>query len=210
MASFNISGSRLGRRNMNASVTYNLSSDDLTMDRGIYASADGRCFVREAINFTAKRQRVKPSELQDIYSNWVPMPDSGDGLGVDDGRGEDYEDDDEVDPVTGAKQKRYRSSDDPNGVWWELKQMFLDETLRSEGLGDSLGDVSHALHHLHALKEWTGEFWEDVTLHSLNLVYQLGHGGLPCPTPAPPERTMVVVHTNGVHTALFVMRVRHV
>ncbi|KAJ7062443.1 hypothetical protein B0H15DRAFT_794789, partial [Mycena belliarum] len=61
----------------------------------------------------------------------------------------------------------------------------------------------HDLQPLHSLKEWTGEFWDDVTLTSLGLVYQVGHGGLPCPRPEPAERTMVVVHTNGIHIVDF-------
>ncbi|KAL1657905.1 hypothetical protein GGF50DRAFT_92967, partial [Schizophyllum commune] len=33
---------------------------------------------------------------------------------------------------------------------------------------------------------WNGEFWDKfVTLQDIGLVYQLGHGGLPCPAPIP-------------------------
>jgi hypothetical protein len=42
-----------------------------------------------------------------------------------------------------------------------------------------------------------------VTLKSLSLVYQLGHGGHPCPHPAPTARTMVVMDTQSIHTVQF-------
>ncbi|KAJ7689131.1 hypothetical protein B0H17DRAFT_937687 [Mycena rosella] len=61
----------------------------------------------------------------------------------------------------------------------------------------------HALQPLHVLQERTSEFWEDITLQSLQLVYQLGHGGLPCPKPEQPKRTMVLMHTNRIHTISF-------
>ncbi|KAJ6606249.1 hypothetical protein DFH09DRAFT_896192 [Mycena vulgaris] len=61
----------------------------------------------------------------------------------------------------------------------------------------------HAFQPMHVLKEWTGRFWEDVMLCSLGLVYQVGHGDLPCITPVNPARTMVVIHTNGIHTVHF-------
>ncbi|KAJ7178549.1 hypothetical protein C8R43DRAFT_942201 [Mycena crocata] len=52
---------------------------------------------------------------------------------------------------------------------------------------------------LHVLKEWNGDFWTDVTLQGLKLVYQLGHGGHPCKRPEAAMRSMVVMHINGVH-----------
>ncbi|KAJ7163989.1 hypothetical protein C8R43DRAFT_1122949 [Mycena crocata] len=57
----------------------------------------------------------------------------------------------------------------------------------------------HKLSPLHVLKEWNGAFWADITLQGLNLVYQLGHGGLPCERPERAMRTMVVLHVNGIH-----------
>ncbi|KAL1724763.1 hypothetical protein EV714DRAFT_222510 [Schizophyllum commune] len=38
----------------------------------------------------------------------------------------------------------------------------------------------------HRIQRWNGDFWDkSVTLQEIGLVYQLGHGGLPCPAPAP-------------------------
>ncbi|KAJ7169179.1 hypothetical protein C8R43DRAFT_1121071 [Mycena crocata] len=46
---------------------------------------------------------------------------------------------------------------------------------------------------LHKVQEWNGYFWDDTTLMSMKLVYQLGHGGLPCPAPQELIRSMVVL-----------------
>ncbi|KAL1662393.1 hypothetical protein GGF50DRAFT_59092 [Schizophyllum commune] len=38
----------------------------------------------------------------------------------------------------------------------------------------------------HYNSRWNGRFWDkSTTLHDIGLVYQLGHGGRPCPAPAP-------------------------
>ncbi|KAI5897299.1 uncharacterized protein SCHCODRAFT_02489565 [Schizophyllum commune H4-8] len=52
---------------------------------------------------------------------------------------------------------------------------------------------------LHTIEEWTGEYWSKVTLSSMGLVYQLGHGGRPCPRPEPAVRTVTVLDY-GIHT----------
>ncbi|KAJ7690749.1 hypothetical protein B0H17DRAFT_1159968 [Mycena rosella] len=206
------SGSRPGRRNMDSSISYDLDPGDYTADRAIYPSTDGWRAAGESVNFTAKRRSIEPTELNDTFGNWIPVPDDGESLG-----------------------------DDPNGVWCELKQMFLNETVRCDGLGDSLGAVAcgcclevaegdvppvpeelfkcndcgdflqckacvisqHTVQPLHVLKKWTGEFWDDITIDELDVVYQVGHGGHRCRKPLEPARTMVVVHTNGIHTISF-------
>ncbi|KAJ7160865.1 hypothetical protein C8R46DRAFT_904981 [Mycena filopes] len=65
----------------------------------------------------------------------------------------------------------------------------------------------HTLTPLHCLKEWNGEHWVEAALSggegSLGLVYQLGHGGFPCFSPAAVERTMVVMDVTGIHSITF-------
>ncbi|KAJ7226774.1 hypothetical protein GGX14DRAFT_347841 [Mycena pura] len=61
----------------------------------------------------------------------------------------------------------------------------------------------HALMPLHRIDEWTGNYWTPVTLAAIGCVYQLGHGGHPCPRPAPKVRTMVVLDTQHIHTVNF-------
>ncbi|KAJ7810040.1 hypothetical protein B0H13DRAFT_1667753, partial [Mycena leptocephala] len=60
----------------------------------------------------------------------------------------------------------------------------------------------HQLSPLHFLKEWTGAYWTSKTLESIGLVYQLGHEGRPCLTPAPHQHCMVVLDTSGIHTLM--------
>ncbi|KAJ7170643.1 hypothetical protein C8R43DRAFT_1120404 [Mycena crocata] len=281
MASFNASSSCGSRHNADASIEYEVSQHDITMDRAIYASTDGLCLTQEAVNITAKRRRIDPASLEDDddLRNWMPGRDTGEAWNTP----QDAEEAAHIDPTTG-KRKYYASSDNPNKVWRELLQAFLDATLWNEGLGDAMGDLvcgccprpakqepatdtppllqpeetstasppcvpcpcsacgcgagtraapaspaeppmyappqrffrcadcgmfvqcedcvvqRHALQPLHNVKEWTGEFWDDVTLVSLGLVYQLGHRGLSCPVPHDVLRRMVVIHTNGIHT----------
>ncbi|KAF7335028.1 CxC2 domain-containing protein [Mycena venus] len=58
----------------------------------------------------------------------------------------------------------------------------------------------HKFTPLHFLEEWNGKFWVRTTLHSIGLVYQLGHEGLKCNVPHPVVRTLTVMDTTGVHT----------
>lgn len=51
-------------------------------------------------------------------------------------------------------------------------------------------------------QSWTGKYWEKVSLTSLGLVYQLGHGGLPCTYPEDRIRTMTVLDRE-MHTVKF-------
>ncbi|KAL1671667.1 hypothetical protein EV122DRAFT_284713 [Schizophyllum commune] len=46
---------------------------------------------------------------------------------------------------------------------------------------------------LHCPENWTGSYWEKVSLASLGLIYQLGHGGKPCPRPEPLVRSLTVI-----------------
>ncbi|KAJ7062990.1 hypothetical protein B0H15DRAFT_794749 [Mycena belliarum] len=61
----------------------------------------------------------------------------------------------------------------------------------------------HSLNPLHRLKEWNGTYWIKSTLAELNVVYQVGHGGHPCPRPHPTERSMVVMDVNAIHTVRY-------
>ncbi|KAJ7109543.1 hypothetical protein C8R43DRAFT_848675, partial [Mycena crocata] len=56
---------------------------------------------------------------------------------------------------------------------------------------------------LHLLEEWGGAFWKRSSLLDLGLIYQVGHQGGACPSPASPMRTMVVIDTTGIHSVHF-------
>ncbi|KAJ6557792.1 hypothetical protein B0H19DRAFT_946380, partial [Mycena capillaripes] len=57
----------------------------------------------------------------------------------------------------------------------------------------------HRLMPLHVIREWNGDFWKPSTLSDLGLVYQLGHGGLPCPYPDNTVRKMTVIKAPFIH-----------
>nr|GAT58314.1 predicted protein [Mycena chlorophos] len=49
------------------------------------------------------------------------------------------------------------------------------------------------------LQEWNGSFWLPAMLADLGLVYQLGHGGFPCPSPETSLRAMTVLDAPFIH-----------
>ncbi|KAJ7448474.1 hypothetical protein B0H11DRAFT_1744214 [Mycena galericulata] len=205
---------------------------DLTADRAVYISNDGRRRADKLVNVGLKRRRLRPTQLLDPLAHWVPVNDEAVDL-------QDSELLEQMDKVSGTeKRKRYESSDDPMAQWRHEKQFFLDETIRRAGLGNgthspqcalcsnAVGTEArprffrcadcgeflqcqeccidrHKLTPLHFLKEWSGHFWTSATLRDIGLVYQIGHEGRPCPAPAPAIRNMVVVETNGIHRISF-------
>ncbi|KIM58446.1 hypothetical protein SCLCIDRAFT_81591, partial [Scleroderma citrinum Foug A] len=40
---------------------------------------------------------------------------------------------------------------------------------------------SHIHNPFHQIQKWTGRFYDDITLHDLGYVFNLGHNGAPCP-----------------------------
>ncbi|KAJ7870131.1 hypothetical protein B0H13DRAFT_1634924 [Mycena leptocephala] len=106
----------------------------LTADKGVYFSADGLRRQEELLNVAHKQRRVQPSELADLYGQWIPLPEDGDG--ADNG----VNPVDSVSSVPGNKRKEYASSDDPMSEWRPLKGKFLDELLWHDGLGNDFHD----------------------------------------------------------------------
>ncbi|KAJ7154378.1 hypothetical protein C8R43DRAFT_1126455 [Mycena crocata] len=56
---------------------------------------------------------------------------------------------------------------------------------------------------LHVLEEWTGEFWDNITLKDLGYIYQLGHGGGPCLFPDELIRKMTILAHPYIHEIHF-------
>jgi hypothetical protein len=129
--------------------------------------------------------------------------------------------------------------------WLKFCDLFLDELLRHDGLGDAFASAICSAcgeregtikctdcftQHLHcrhcvvkahsnlplhwievsiklflfiptvkSFQEWTGKFFDKITLQSLGLRFQLGHGGLRCPLPVPGPSDFMVFDTTGVH-----------
>ncbi|KAJ7058422.1 hypothetical protein C8F01DRAFT_1303976 [Mycena amicta] len=59
---------------------------------------------------------------------------------------------------------------------------------------------AHLRFPLHSLKEWNGTFWDHETLVNIGLVYQLGHGGFPCPFPDVAIHKMTIIDAPIIHT----------
>ncbi|KAJ6478376.1 hypothetical protein C8R45DRAFT_934146 [Mycena sanguinolenta] len=109
-------------------IEYKSRPGDTSQDMALYISADGKHVVWEGINVTVKKRKISPSDLDDTYKDWVPLPgdwESGDG-----------EDGGEEPLSSGEKRKRYKSSDDAMNLWRPLIQRYLDKLIRREGLGD--------------------------------------------------------------------------
>ncbi|KAJ7132913.1 hypothetical protein C8R43DRAFT_1133457 [Mycena crocata] len=231
------SPSRGSWRDTDSTIIYDTPSKNLRNDRLILVSADGLRANSKAINVLYKKRRVEPEHLNDPFATWEPLPDRD----TDNVPHADYEhgasgegDTDADDPdaerihdLTGVKRKRTIPT---NLKWCPLAQMYLDELLRDEGLGDAMSDArcgsclknanrmfrctdcgayiqcetcvkhKHTLEPLHRLKVWNGHYWQVATFKSLKIEYQLGYGGMPCPAPDGSLRTVVVMHTNGLHT----------
>ncbi|KAJ7182634.1 hypothetical protein C8R43DRAFT_1116267 [Mycena crocata] len=118
--------------------------ENVSADKAVYISNDGLRRADELLNIGQKKRRMDPASLKDSFSQWVPVDDKGfvnsKGVVLDETALDD------MDKVSGTDSKRrYDSSDDPMAKWRDMKQFFLDETVRREGLGDSLHDPKCAL-----------------------------------------------------------------
>ncbi|KAJ7493142.1 hypothetical protein B0H11DRAFT_1911569 [Mycena galericulata] len=214
--------------------SYEQTEATLTADLSVYLSSNGRRRLDELLNVGHKKRRVQPSDLDDSYAQWIPVPDDG------------YDDmvdrDSDSNPLNAVgstpaipgtkKRKEYASSDDPMSLWRPLKGLFSDEIICHDGLGDDLdaprcahcqaaygGGTQifkcldcgqhlqcklcclsrHLLMPLHIIKEWGGHFWLDRSLAEIGLVYQLGHGGLPCIFPDERVYKMTVIEAPIIH-----------
>ncbi|KAJ7774635.1 hypothetical protein DFH07DRAFT_732672 [Mycena maculata] len=230
MTSLNTSRSRAPNRSqfIDTSIKYETRPGDISKDTSFYVSQDGRRGISSGLNLGVKRRKVRPSDLADVYGDWMPLGGQENGTPM--------EDNEEDNAETGGKRKRYESLDKTMRAWRPLMQRFLGEVLRREGLGDALHQRTciccesvytpstrqfrcrecgvfdqclecllshHMLNPLHRVQEWKGGCWAPTTLADLGSIYQVSHGGHPCRRPAPAVRTMVVIDTNYIHTVRF-------
>ncbi|TDL14310.1 hypothetical protein BD410DRAFT_734277, partial [Rickenella mellea] len=111
--------------------------------------------------------------------------------------------------------------------WSRLRDIFLDELIRLDGLGtqsapmvcascpkegsyrcldcfdsrvvcDGCMCALHMHHPLHRIEFWTGDFWKKSSLHALGLIVPLGHIGEVCEYSTKTDLT--VIDTTGIHT----------
>ncbi|KAJ7430144.1 hypothetical protein B0H11DRAFT_2166577 [Mycena galericulata] len=205
----------------------------VTADRGVYFSLDGRRRQDELLNVSHKKRCVNPNALDDRLAQWIPIPDddlaSTDEEPPISSAGDKrkrYESSD--DPMSKWRPMKQFFMDAM--LWHDGLGDHDIPTLRcalcaaeykensEEAVGvrlfkcRSCGEFiqcqsccldRHERNPLHLLKEWTGSFWEDRTLKSLGLIYQLGHGGAPCIFPDPMTRTMTVLEHPYIHQIHF-------
>ncbi|PPR01605.1 hypothetical protein CVT26_013324 [Gymnopilus dilepis] len=57
----------------------------------------------------------------------------------------------------------------------------------------------HKMNPFHRIEKWSGSSFENVSLKSIGLKVQLNHMGLFCENPIPCHKSMLVLHTNGIH-----------
>ncbi|KAJ7722085.1 hypothetical protein B0H16DRAFT_1737899 [Mycena metata] len=226
------------RRGGNFDITVDVDEGEAAADLGIYYSADGRRRTEEMLNITHKKRRLEPQQLDDTYTEWIPVPED-DMESANDNAELDLLDavvsNPEAPEQRGKKRKSYASSDNPMSLWRPLKALFLNEILRHAGLADeihnpkcadcharydSVGNVrlfkcqeSPACYKGRSVdsgvfespanvldaQEWTGDFWTDRTLTEIGLVYQMGHGGLPCICPSEKTYKMTVIKAPVLH-----------
>ncbi|KAF7970236.1 hypothetical protein HWV62_24724 [Athelia sp. TMB] len=82
--------------------------------------------------------------------------------------------------------------------WLPWRQTYLDELLRTEGLGDT--NQSPRCPSCPPDRSWSGACFSGVSLYHLGLRVYLGHGGLPCPSAHEIVDGFVVVDNSGIHT----------
>ncbi|KAJ7038551.1 hypothetical protein C8F04DRAFT_1255829 [Mycena alexandri] len=195
-------------------------------DHGVHISTDGNCRAEELLNVTHKKRRLNPKHLNDVLARWIPAENEDDldtsvadqistvpdDLGSSAKRKFYTSSDNPMAEWRPMKQFFLDQlmwgeglgdltpsctlcrKDVPNterlfkcaecGEWMQCKDCCL---------------ARHALTPLHLIKEWKGEFWEPVNLRDIGFIYQLGHGGAPCPFPAAKALCMTVIHTTGIH-----------
>ncbi|KAF8995346.1 hypothetical protein BDZ89DRAFT_1149647 [Hymenopellis radicata] len=144
---------------------------------------------------TGKKRKIFPSDDPMLeWKPWIPLfleeTIRRHGLGDDLHR-----------PKCSSRVKVLNVSDEMEGS--EVPQG--ERAFRCRSCGDFMKcSTCCVLHHqrspLHILQIWRTGSWDRKTLRELNLVYQVGHQGGPCPHPDASLRTMTLLHTTGVHT----------
>ena len=109
--------SRLGRlpyKNLPDFSTGDGTDEEVrTADHAVFFSSDGLRRQEELLNVAHKKRRVKPSELQDSYGQWIPVNDDGfeqEELTGGAGAEEEVEGEEEGEPPTLGKRKQYMST----------------------------------------------------------------------------------------------------
>ncbi|KAJ7080717.1 hypothetical protein C8R43DRAFT_909900 [Mycena crocata] len=110
-------------------------SSQVIGDRGIHISNDGTRRAEHLLNVSHKKRRLSlaPNRLADGLAFWIPVKGAGD-----DNEPSDCMDRVSTDPSEERKKRKsYASSDNPMSEFPKVQQLYLEESLRFHGLGDS-------------------------------------------------------------------------
>ncbi|KAJ7927958.1 hypothetical protein B0H13DRAFT_1860717, partial [Mycena leptocephala] len=162
--------------------------------------------MQNSVECRAEKRRLTPGKLNDPLANWVPVPDEDDGIGED--------------TLNDMDRSRARKKGN-DAMGWATICLAGMRALRqgTRGLSPETPDSSGAkiagisavpvvlrekarAEPVHLLKEWTGNFG-NRELGIVGHIYQLGHQGRPCSSPAPLIRTMVVLDITGSIRCVF-------
>ncbi|KAJ7788061.1 hypothetical protein B0H13DRAFT_1936652 [Mycena leptocephala] len=165
--------------------------------------------------------------LKDVWAEWVPMPDGDFGEDAPEtvvnpstvlGKRKEYAS--TVDPMSLFRPMKAFFVDEllrheGLGDDQHLPHCALCEAAFEPGIPDSprlfkcsdcgqfLQCESCCLETTHGLLFTLYGFWVDTTLANLGLVYQLGHGGFPCPFPDDAVHNMTVIEAPIIHQIRF-------
>ncbi|KAK6985142.1 CxC2 domain-containing protein [Favolaschia claudopus] len=199
-----------------------------TADRGIYLSYDGERRQEELLNVAHKKRRLDPSSLNDQLAHWIPIPEDdfneGEALALLPestvlGKRKTYISTKNPmslwRPLKGeflAELLRHEGlgDDTANPSCAHCAAQFNPRSsppvrvFKCYECGQFLQCLSccvanHARTPLHVIKEWNSNFWAPCTLATLGLVYQLGHGGFPCPFPDTTKHRLTVIEEPVIH-----------
>ncbi|KAK6993086.1 CxC2 domain-containing protein [Favolaschia claudopus] len=194
----------------------------VTADRGIYFTDDTRARQEELLNVAHKKRRLNPSHLNDQWAQWIPVPeDNRDDEDESVSQLPDL-DTGEEGVRTGKRKEYVSSRDPMSlwrplagdfldellrheglGDYSDCPQCTVcgaKGSIRLFKCGDCGQFLQcqgccisrHQLTPLHVLEEWNGVHWSRCSLKDIGLVYQLGHGGFPCPFPDTPHNMVVI------------------
>ncbi|KAI0062049.1 hypothetical protein BV25DRAFT_1870510 [Artomyces pyxidatus] len=195
-----------------------------------------------AVRRTKKpRQTVQHHLIEDVPSSRAasePSQSEPSQLGLGDGDG-DWQDAYEAGSVEPPSKRQRRETRAPKKKkrrvdllreWMGIRDVFLDEIIRLEGLrahstpplcagcGNALGLVrcedcveqqlmcdecvckEHPHEPLHRVTKWNGSFFAMYSLAAAGLTIQLGHDGRPCATPRERGNKITVIDITGIQT----------
>ncbi|KAJ7832602.1 hypothetical protein B0H13DRAFT_1914961 [Mycena leptocephala] len=206
----------------------NFRDTTLAADRGVYFSNDGRRRNVKLLNVAHKKRRINLSALDNALAEWIPVPEDGfteDKARVPPPKPANSDES----TLLGKRKEYISTKDPMSlfrplsGFFLDevIRHAGLGDDLDNPCCAqcEAPFDMSNPTglrafkcyqcegcciaHHqrtpLHVIKEWNGTFWVACILEQLGLIYQLGHGGFPCPFPDETAHKMTLIEAPMIH-----------